>query len=87
MNQDGRLEVFVIGTDHAVWHNWQSAAGRGPWSGWSSLGGYAISGPSVFSRFNGSDRVGLHVTGGDGGTWNIHQNAPNRCWSAWNEVS
>lgn len=87
MNQDGRLEVFVIGTDHAVWHRWQSAAGRGPWSGWFSMGGYAISGPSVFSRFNGSNVIGLHVTGSDHGIWNRHQAAPNCCWTPWNEVT
>lgn len=86
-NQDGRLEVFVIGTDHSVWHDWQSAAGRGPWSGWYSLGGYAISGPSVYSEFHGSNRIGMHVTGADHGTWNRYQTAPNCCWSPWHEVS
>ena len=24
MNPNGRLEVFAIGTDHAVWHKWQT---------------------------------------------------------------
>jgi hypothetical protein len=30
-NQDGRLEVFVKGTDGALWHTWQSA----PNDGWT----------------------------------------------------
>lgn len=35
-NRDGRLEVFGIGTDHALWHDWQVTPGGG-WSGWNSL--------------------------------------------------
>jgi hypothetical protein len=34
----GRLNVFVIGNDGAVWRNWQSTPG-GAWAGWTSLGG------------------------------------------------
>ena len=30
-NADGRLEVFVKGTDAALWHTWQSR----PNNGWS----------------------------------------------------
>ena len=35
-NQDGRLEVFYIGTDTALYHNWQVVAndswnGETPW--------------------------------------------------------
>jgi len=37
-NADGRLEVFAIGPDNALWHIWQTAANSG-WSQWSSLGG------------------------------------------------
>ena len=35
---DGRLEVFVRGTDKALWHIWQTAPNSG-WSSWASLGG------------------------------------------------
>lgn len=28
-NQDGRLEVFIIGADHALWHNWQTIPNGG----------------------------------------------------------
>ncbi|HEX4883612.1 MAG TPA: C1 family peptidase, partial [Casimicrobiaceae bacterium] len=37
-NADGRMELFVRGTDNALWHKWQVAP-NSPWSGWSSLGG------------------------------------------------
>jgi hypothetical protein len=37
INQDGRQELFIIGTDAALWHTWQVAPNVG-WSDWESLG-------------------------------------------------
>jgi hypothetical protein len=34
----GWLEVFTLGSDGALWHNWQDSKGSGGWSGWFSLG-------------------------------------------------
>jgi len=39
----GRLDVFVRGTDNALWHKWYN----GSWSGWESLGGTLNSGPGA----------------------------------------
>lgn len=39
VNTDGRLEVFTIHTDNAIWHDWQLSPGSDSWSGWYSLGG------------------------------------------------
>jgi hypothetical protein len=36
-NEDGRLELFVMSQDGAVWHCWQAGAGSGSWTRWSSL--------------------------------------------------
>ena len=36
-NLDGRLEVFALGTDYAVYHMWQPASASGPWSAWERL--------------------------------------------------
>ena len=36
-NPDGRLEIFAIGSDYTLEHNYQKTA-NGAWSGWSSLG-------------------------------------------------
>ena len=44
-NSDGRLEVFGVGTNKALWHIWQQAPHAGPWSGWASLGGVLINDP------------------------------------------
>src|SRR5450432_1966385 len=39
MNADGRLELFVRGSDGALWHKWQTKPSGGPWSdGWISHG-------------------------------------------------
>src|SRR2546421_379729 len=35
-NLDGRLEVFLLGADGAIWHIWQNAP-NGTWSNWASL--------------------------------------------------
>ncbi len=37
-NGDGRLEVFAIGSDGALWHIWQNAANGFEWANWASLG-------------------------------------------------
>jgi hypothetical protein len=34
---DGRLEAFGVGSDDALWNNWQTAPSAGPWSGWVAL--------------------------------------------------
>jgi len=36
-NEDGRLEIFIVGQDQALWHKWQTAANNG-WSDWDTLG-------------------------------------------------
>jgi hypothetical protein len=36
-NQDGRQEIFAIGSDGNVWQIWQTAP-NGGWSNWGSLG-------------------------------------------------
>ena len=36
-NSDGRLEVFGIGSDGALYDMWQTAPHAGPWSGCNKL--------------------------------------------------
>jgi hypothetical protein len=39
-NADGRLEVFMVGSDRQLYHRWQTAANSNVWSdGWTTLGG------------------------------------------------
>src|SRR5262249_54410278 len=57
-NADGRLEIFVVGSDGNLHHLWQLAP-HGAWTGaWSSLGGGNLTGePAVALNTNGSLEV------------------------------
>lgn len=79
-NGDGRLEVFVRGTDSALWHKWQVAPNDG-WSGWASEGGVLTSDPVLAQNSDG--RLEIFVRGTDGALWHKWQVAPNDGWSAW----
>jgi hypothetical protein len=56
---EGRLDVFVRGTDNALHHKWFD----GGWSDWESLGGILTSDPSAVSWGNG--RIDVFVRGID----------------------
>ncbi len=59
-----RLDVFVLGTDSALYHQWWDGTA---WSGFESLGGICIDEPRVTSW--GSDRLDVFVVGTDGGLY------------------
>lgn len=84
LNRDGRLEVFVMGEDAALWHVWQVAPNVG-WSAWESLGkprdrdfpepkDRDISEPVVRENADGHLEV---FAIGDGAFCNRWQEAPN----------
>jgi hypothetical protein len=62
------MEVFVRGTDNALWHIWQTTP-NGTWSGWASLGGVLTSDPIVASNADG--RLEVFVRGTDNALWHI----------------
>jgi len=61
----GELDVFVRGTDNAVWHKFWSASGG--WSPWGSLGGTATSRPGAAARPSGE--LDVVVRGTDNAIW------------------
>jgi SpoIID/LytB domain protein len=75
----GRIDLFVIGTDKALWHTWTQVDGAGrptTWAPFQSLGGTLTSAPSAASNGSGNilvsarDRVGgtsYRIL--DGGVW------------------
>ena len=87
-NDDGRLEAFVIGSDNALWHKWQSTPG-GNWGGWSSLGKPSIANAFFipFVRKNDDGRLEVFTVGTDGALWHLWQVAPNGTWSNWTSLS
>jgi acylphosphatase len=80
VNKDGRIEVFALGADNALWHIWQTAPNSG-WSGWASLGGGITSTPAIVRTADG--RLEAFARGTDGALWHIWQTAPNNGWSGW----
>jgi hypothetical protein len=56
----GRLDVFGIGTDSALYHKWFD---NGRWSDWESLGGTCTSNPAAVSW--GNNRIDCFVRGAD----------------------
>jgi len=82
---DGRLELFVVGNDEALWHMWQTAP-NGGWSGWKSHDAPSLTKlqrlrPAVGSSADG--RLELFAVGGDDALWHLRQIAPNDGWSQW----
>jgi hypothetical protein len=73
----GRLDVFVRGTDSALWHKWF----QNGWSGWERLGGVLTSSPAAVSW--GSGRIDVFVRGTDCALWHKwYQNG----WSGWESL-
>jgi M6 family metalloprotease-like protein len=69
-NADGRLELFVRGTDRALWHVWQSAP-NGSFADWHSLGGGLISDPILGTNADG--RMEVFARGLDNALWHKWQ--------------
>ncbi len=82
-NHDGRLEVFALGADEAVYHAWQKTGGG--WEGWSSLGGASTSDPVVAT--NGDGRLEVFVAGKDHAIYHRWQTSPGGAWSSgWSSL-
>lgn len=83
-NLDGRLEVFVRGTDNSLFHRWQTTP-NGNWSGYSPLGGILRSDPTVVRNWDG--RMEVFVRNTDNGVSHRWQVRPNSSWSSWENFS
>jgi hypothetical protein len=87
-NQDGRQEVFAVGSDGNVWQIWQTAP-NGGWSSWTTLGKPAKGirrSDRITVGSNADGRQQLFVMGGDDALWHIWQVAPNVGWSGWESL-
>ena len=72
-------DVFVRGTDNALWHrSWNGTN----WGAWESLGGNLTSDPSAVSR--GPNLIDVFARGTDSGIWHRAWNGTG--WSAWDTI-
>ncbi|HEU4595812.1 MAG TPA: S8 family serine peptidase, partial [Pyrinomonadaceae bacterium] len=78
----GRLEVFVRGSDRALWHKWQTAPNNG-WSGWQSLGGWI---DRLEMGQNADGRLEAFVRGSNGALYHKWQLSPGGGWSNWESL-
>ena len=74
-NADGRLEVFVRGSDDALWHKWQVSPNSGTWSAWATQGGALTSDIAVGQGADG--RLEVFVRGTDNALWHKWQTRPS----------
>jgi hypothetical protein len=86
VNVDGRLEVFEIGSNGALYHNYQQAP-NGGWAGWFSLNtpsGTSIQAISVGTNQDG--RMEVFEDGSNGSLEHLYQVTPNGGWSSWSSL-
>ena len=81
---NGRIDVFVRGSDNALWSR-SSSDGGTSWSSWKSLGGQlaATTGPAVSSQRAG--QLDVFVIGTDNALW--HRSYASGTWSSWESLS
>lgn len=87
-NQDGRQEVFAVGSDGNFWQIWQTAP-NGGWSNWGKLGKPPVGirrSDRITVGSNEDRRQELFIIGIDESLWHIWQVAPNAGWSNWESL-
>jgi hypothetical protein len=84
-NADGRLELFVVGGDGAVWQRWQLTP-NGKWSSWKSMGSRAGGFADLGVGRNADGRLELFLRTPDtGGLYQVSQSSPNGGWTPGHE--
>jgi hypothetical protein len=74
--QPGQTDVFVRGSDDALWTRHRNGT---TWGGWTSLGGILTAAPAAASPQQGV--IDLFVRGRDNALWTNH--SVNGSWSGW----
>ncbi len=74
-----RLDVFVVGTDSALWHRWWDGSN---WGGWQSLGGILTSPPVAVAW--GPNRLDVFALGTDHALWHRWWDGSN--WGGWQSL-
>ncbi len=81
-NADGRLEVFAVVSQEALWHIWQTSPGDG-WFHWFSSGRPQVTLDWLDVIQNADGRLEVFALAEGRSLWHIWQTAPNGTWSPW----
>jgi hypothetical protein len=77
-------EVFVVGSNHAMYYNREVSFSSGIWSGFKTLGGYIIGDPAVSTTLDsaGNAHTELVVVGGDHALY-LNRQDSSGAWSGF----
>lgn len=83
--KDGREEVFMVGFNGQLYHNWQTAANSTTWNGWASLGGAVSPTVRTAAGANADGHLEVFILGTDGVAYHQWENGANNptAWSGW----
>ncbi len=78
---NGSLEMFGVGSNSDIWHNYQSGANQN-WVGWfDQANPRSVAGPAASHTQNGCLQV--FVSSQSGKIWHNYQNTPGGSWNGW----
>jgi hypothetical protein len=86
-NADGRLEVFLVSSNTALWHIWQQTPGKA-WSTWASRDNPYRMNSSLFAARHADGRIEFFTLGpateGSGEVlWHSLRTTPGGNWGSW----
>lgn len=81
-NQDGRIEIFATGTDHSLWHGWQTSP-TGDFDVWHRMDGSMA---DLFAIHNLDGRIELFGKDADGILHHRWQERPNGPFDTWRSL-
>lgn len=86
LNDDERLESFVVARDGHIYHSYQASPRSLEWSPWASLGSVSMVGGPVVAR-SAEGRLELFALGQDRVLRHKIQTSPGSpIWTSWNSV-
>jgi len=80
------IDVFVRGTDSAIWYKTTANNNGTAWSGWMSLGGQIASGTGPAACSWSAGRLDVFVEGTNGALWHKWSINGGTTWSKWESL-
>lgn len=90
-NQDGRLELFLVGTGRDILHAWQTTP-NGSWTEWSFLRGqnttaWPHAGTSLAAARNSDGSLEVFALGSNLEVFRCRQLGPGGAWGGWQQLT